>query len=84
MARFDLWTRRLELDATSGERGSTLGDVAALGWIRDRIALGATDRQSVDDGLRFLGAAVAGGELRAAAEAAARLRRTVAGMTPIT
>jgi len=49
-----------------------------------RIVLGAAARQSVHDGLRFLGAAVAAGELRAAAEAAAGLRRTVAGMTPIT
>jgi hypothetical protein len=80
LARFDLWTRQLEADAASGDLGSAVGDVATLGWIRDRIALDPSEARSVDDALRFLGAAVEAGELRAAAAAAARLRGTVAGL----
>ena len=81
--RFDLWTRQLEADAASGDQDSALGDVATMGWIRDRIALEASDGRSVDDSLRVLEAAVEAGELRAAAAAAARLRGTVAELTPI-
>jgi hypothetical protein len=81
--RFDLWTRRLETDAASGDQGSALGDVATVGWIRDRIALEASDGRGVDDALRVLEAAVEAGELKAAAAAAARLRGTVAELTPI-
>ena len=84
LARFDLWTRQLELDAASGDQDSAFGDVATLGWIRDRIALGAADGQNIDDALRYLEAAVSAGELRAAADAAGRLRGTVSGLTPIT
>jgi hypothetical protein len=80
--RFDLWTRRLETDAASGDQGSALGDVATVGWIRDRIALEASDGRGVDDALRVLEAAVEAGELKAAAAAAARLRGTVAELTP--
>jgi hypothetical protein len=80
LARFDLWTRQLQADVASGDRGSALGDVATLGWIRDRIALDPSDAQSVDDALRFLGAAVEAGEPRGIATATARLRRAVAGL----
>jgi hypothetical protein len=80
--RFELWTRQLEADAASGDQGSALGDVATMGWIRDRIALEASDG-SVDDALRVLEAAVEAGELKAAAAAAARLRGTAAELTPI-
>jgi hypothetical protein len=80
LSRFDLWTRQLQADVASGDRGSALGDVATLGWIRDRIALDPSDAQSVDDALRFLGAAVEAGEPRGIATATARLRRAVAGL----
>jgi hypothetical protein len=82
LARFVLWTRRLELAATSGDQAQTVGDVRTLGWIRDRIELDAPDARRVDDDLRFLGAAAEAGELRAVASATARLRELAAGLIP--
>jgi hypothetical protein len=83
LARFDLWTRQLETDAASGDRAAVVGDVATLRWIRDRIALEALDGRRLDDDLRFAEAAAEAGQLAAVADAAARLRGTVAGIAPV-
>ena len=81
LARFDLWTRRLEVDANAGDTAAVRGDVATLGWIRDRVPLATSDANRIDDQLRFLDAAAQAGQLQPAADAAARLRETVPVLT---
>jgi hypothetical protein len=37
-ARFELWARKLVVDASAGDAAGVRGDLATLEWIRDRIA----------------------------------------------
>ena len=74
--RFDLWARQLAIDAEAGEKGAVSGDVATLGWIRDRFAFDSADANRIDDQLRYLGAAADAKDMISAATAADRLRRT--------
>jgi hypothetical protein len=80
--RLDLWARQLVADAEAGEKGAVAGDVATMGWIRDRIALDRADAEHIDDQLRFLAAAADAKDMTSAATAAERLRRTLAGLAP--
>jgi hypothetical protein len=75
-ARFDLWARRLGLDAAAGNAAGVRGDVTTLEWIRDRFAhtLPARAARELDGRLRYLRAAADAGELEAAAAGAAQLR----------
>ena len=78
--RFELWTRKLAVDAEGGDAGGVRGDLATLEWIRDRIArtLPKVDPcahrpspvRAADEGTD--------GELRGAGAEAERLRRTLA------
>jgi hypothetical protein len=77
--RFDLWTRRVQVDAAAGHRADVVGDVATLEWIRDRLPLPVEDETRVDDELRVLDGQARSGELAAASETASRMRGTVAG-----
>jgi hypothetical protein len=81
-ARFGLWTRKLQADAGAGDQAATVGDVATLEWIRDRIALDAAAAGPIDDQLRVLEAAAESGEFAAVADAAARLRETMSSVQP--
>ncbi|MGH2597305.1 MAG: hypothetical protein ACRDH7_15280 [Actinomycetota bacterium] len=83
VARFNAWTRQLQVDATAGDRSAVVGDVTTLEWIRDRILLAAAAAGIIDDGLRSLEAQAAAGEFRAASAASVRLRQTLQGMTPV-
>jgi hypothetical protein len=78
LARLDVWTRELQVDAAAGDRHAVLGDAATLAWIRDRLPFGVAQANMVDDQLRYIGAAAEAGELATASEAAARLREIVA------
>jgi hypothetical protein len=77
-ARFDVWARRVGVDAAARDRAGVLGDVATLEWIRDRIAhtLAPATRARVD--ARLLDLRAADG-LRAAARAARALRAALRG-----
>lgn len=80
LARFDLWTSRLLLDAAANDMAAVLGDVTTLEWIRDRIPLDRADRSGIDDQLRFIRAAAEAEEFHVVAEDAARLRGTLSGV----
>jgi hypothetical protein len=80
--RFDLWCRQLIVDAEIGEKGFTAGDVATLGWLRDRMALDHDSAQRVDDQLRFLVAATDAKDMTSTATAAERLRKTLLALAP--
>lgn len=73
--RFVLWTQQLRVHAAARDRHGVTGDVAVLEWIRDRLT-GSLDEaalQEVDTRLSALRAANDAGNLRAAADHAARL-----------
>lgn len=82
LMRIDLWARQLVVDAEAGEKGAVAGDVATLGWLRDRIALDGADAKHIDGQLRYLVAAADAKDMESAANAAERLRKTVAGLAP--
>ncbi len=82
LARFELWTRMLELDTGARDIGAVSGDVATLEWIRDRIAhtLTPADAARVAANLRELRGAVEAKDLTAASTAGNRLRATIKGL----
>jgi len=81
-ARFDLWTRQLQVDAAAGAQAGAIGDATTLQWIRDRIGLAGDGALRIDAQLRTLEAMVESGELPAASGAAARLRESLAALLP--
>ncbi len=80
--RFDLWVRRVLVDANDGSLGGVRSDVVTIEWIRDRIAhtLDPVTRTTLDTMVRDLGAAVVDEDLAAAAETARDLREVVGGL----
>ena len=79
-ARFELWARRLIVDAAAGDLAGVRGDLATLEWIRNRFANGLdpVDVTRIDAHLVELRGAVGDEELGAAAAEAGRLRATLA------
>jgi hypothetical protein len=75
--RFDLWARRLIVDANADNAIGVTGDLVVLEWIRDRIAhtLVRVDRTRINSHLVALRAIVNDEDLSAAAAEAARLGR---------
>jgi hypothetical protein len=82
LARFDLWARRLLVDAAANDAASVTGDVTTLEWVRDRIAhtLGNADIRQIDSQLDDLRAAADAGDSDAAAAAASGLREILVGL----
>ena len=82
VARFDLWLAQLEVDAASGDVAAVDGDFFTLDYIRDRIvpSLEGATATRINAELEELSGAVGDEDLSAAAEAAERLRRTIAGL----
>ncbi len=80
--RFELWVRRVLVDAAVGSVGGVRSDVVTLEWIRDRIArsLDPVTLTEIDALVGDLGTAVVDGDLAAAAEAARALREVVRGL----
>jgi hypothetical protein len=78
VARFRLWARRLELDAAARDLGAVRGDLAALEWIRDRIARGLdpVTVTRIDARLLALRSDVDDRSLRSARADSARLQAT--------
>ena len=83
--RFDLWARRLIVDAKAGNAIGVTGDLVVLEWIRDRIAqtLDAVDRTRINTRLVTLRANVSDEDLPAAAAEATRLRNTSFSPAPV-
>jgi hypothetical protein len=81
VARLDLWSRQLAVDAASDTASAVAGDVATLEAIRDRIAqtLGSSTGP-INAVLHELRAAADSNDLSAASEAGARLRTTLAAL----
>ena len=82
LARFELWTRQLLVDAAARNAAGVHGDVTTLAWIRDRIALDSADGNGIDDQLRYLRSVADTKEFEVAMVQAARLRGTLAGLKP--
>jgi hypothetical protein len=84
LARFDLWAQQVLADAAGDELGPILGDVTVLEWIWDRIAhtLDSSAVSAIEAQLGDLRAAADDEDLEAAADAAAQLRDTLAGLKP--
>jgi hypothetical protein len=80
LGRFELWTRRLLVDAAARNAAAVHGDVTTLAWIRDRIALDDADRNGIDDQLRYLRSVADAREFEIAMVQAARLRETLEGL----
>src|SRR4029453_9423120 len=68
LARMDLWTRQLMLDADAGDAAAVSGDVFTLSYIRDRIlgAVDAADLTTVNTLVQHLQVAAADEDLRRA------------------
>jgi hypothetical protein len=79
LARFDLWSAQLVLDAAAGDAASVNGDLFTLDYIRDRILnkLDGADATRVNSALEELQTAVSDEDLAAATDAAERLRETI-------
>jgi len=79
--RFDLMSRQLLVDATSGNAGGVASDYATLEWVRDRFAhsLDAVDVTAIDASLLELGSFVADENLHAAITETSHLRKVLAG-----
>jgi hypothetical protein len=82
LARFELWARQALVDAGADDPAGVAGDLATLEWVRDRFhrTLEPTDLTRIDTHLHALRDAVVDEDLGAAADEAASLRDTLAGM----
>jgi len=84
LARLELWARQIIVDASAQDLGGITGDVATMEWIRDRFTqiLDPADLTRIDAHLIELQGSVADKDSAAAADEAASLRDTLAGLTP--
>ncbi|MGH2714768.1 MAG: hypothetical protein ACRDM7_12940 [Thermoleophilaceae bacterium] len=82
--RFDLWASRVLVHAAAGDREGVTGDVATLEWIRDRIAhvLDPAGLRELDARLRDLRGVADLGNVRSAADHAARLAARLRELAP--
>ena len=80
LGRFDVWLRRLLLDARARDLGALAGDVATLEWIRDRIemALDPVDLTRLDTLLKDLRRSAGEEDFEAASATAVQLRELLA------
>lgn len=77
VARFHLHTQQLRMAASAGSYARVTGEVAALEWIRDRLALNPDQAGQVDESLALLRAASDSRNLGAAADHATRIASLV-------
>jgi hypothetical protein len=82
LTRFDLWARQTLLDAAAASPGDVAGDITVLGLIWDRVGhtVDAATAEDIAAQLGDLRAAADDEDLDAAADAAARLRDTLAAL----
>ena len=79
LARFDVWARRVLVDAAADDPAGVTGDLATLEWIRDRFAdnLEGVDLTRIDAHLEALRTTVDDKDLAAATDEAEHLRDTL-------
>jgi hypothetical protein len=79
LARMHLWTQQLRVLAAAHDLGGVTGAVATLEWIRDRVTAALTPGAlaDLDSRLRDLRSATDAGNVRSAADHAARLGATL-------
>jgi hypothetical protein len=84
VGRFDLWAAQVLVDAAARDVGALRGDAFTLVYIRDRIlrSVSATDLGGINTLLQALQVAATDKDFAAAADAAAQLRNTLAGLAP--
>jgi hypothetical protein len=84
LARMDLWAAQLLVDEAAGDVAGVGADQFAMDYDRDRIrdAVSARDLTRIDTEIGAIQIAVAERDLPAAAAAAERLRRMLAGIRP--
>jgi hypothetical protein len=82
--RFELWCQQVRVDAGARDAAAVSGDVATLGWLRDRFAdsLPAAERSALDEQLGRLQSAADGGRTAAAADHAGRLIGVARSLKP--
>ena len=82
LARFELWTRQLIVDAKANKLGWVNGDIASLEWTRDRLVgtLDPADLTRVNRTLLTVRENAVDGDLAAASTHAVSLRRIVAAL----
>jgi hypothetical protein len=80
VARFDLWAKQVLVDAAAEDAAAVTGDVATLGWIRDRFAhtLAPATAGEIDAVLADLRAAADAEDFAAVVDLANRLRDLIA------
>jgi len=80
-ARFDLWARRIDVDAAARDASAVSGDVATLEWIRDRIArmVDGVAVARLDTLVEELRTNAEDGDFAAAVKTAGELRSSLAG-----
>jgi hypothetical protein len=85
LARMDLWAAQLLVDEAAGDADGVGADAFALDYERDRIrdAVDARDLVRINTEIGTIQVAVVDGELAAAADAAERLRVTLADVQPL-
>jgi hypothetical protein len=76
-ARLRLWALRAASDARAGDRPGVRGDLAALGWIRDRIVFPPVAAARIDGLLRRLRTAAKSGRVQAVIAAEVSLRKAL-------
>ncbi len=85
LARLDLWARQLMVDVAADDEAGFQADAFAMDYIRDRVvhAITEVDRVAVNIALGRLQVAVADGDMKAGAEAAAALREALSELQPV-
>jgi len=81
-ARFELWARRVLVDAGEGSLGGVRSDLVTMEWIRDRFAhtLDPVTRTRIDTLVRDIGTAVVDDDLPLVAKLARELRDVMSGL----
>ena len=84
IARLDLWAAQLQLDAAAGKAGSVKGDTFTMVLVKDRFirSLDPATAQKINLLFGELQPAATDEELDVAAEAAVKMRETLAGLKP--
>jgi hypothetical protein len=82
LARFELWTRQLTVDAGANNLGGVTGDLATMEWTRDRFAqnIDPTDLTRINASILTLRDSVLNKDLRAAGTEAASLDKALGGV----
>ena len=84
LARFELWTRQILVDAAADDVGGVRSAVSTMEWVRDRFAhaLESAELTAIDNSLVVMREGLLDGDLAVTTDAVAHLRDTLAGIEP--